>query len=391
MKDFFDKGINRQNSNCIKWDALELFFDNNDILPLWVADLDFPAPHAVVEAVKKRAEHGAFGYPKLSNDFYDAVINWEKKKGYQIEKEWILYTPGIVPALNFAVQAYTYPGDQVLVQQPVYYPFMNAVKNNGREVVINKLIYDEEKLTYFINFSDLEEKLSHYKCKLFILSSPHNPVGRVWKKEELCKMADLCEKYQVILVSDEIHQDIIFKDNKHYPTASLNEKYHDFVITCTAASKTFNIAGLKSSSIIIPDIKLRERFQDVLFSNGLFGGDIFGQIASVAAYNHGQVWLDNLLIYLEKNYTFLKDFLKDKLPLVKVTELQGTYLCWLDFGKYDLTDDELKNKVIHQAKVGLNSGISFGSGGSGFMRINIGCPRKILEEALSRLEQEFAD
>ncbi|WP_379668542.1 MalY/PatB family protein [Pueribacillus sp. YX66] len=381
----FDKVINRYKTNSLKWDALEERFGKANVLPLWVADMDFRAPNAVIEALKKVAEHGIFGYTVRPDSFYESLISWfERRHDWKIKKDSILVSPGIVPALSLLVQAFTEPGDHVIIQSPVYHPFFHVVQQNGRNLIDNPLILNDKK--YEINFDDLEQKLREYECKLMLFCSPHNPAGRVWTKKELIKVGELCKKYNVLLISDEIHCDLIYKGHQHIPFASLSKEFQDLSITCVAPSKTFNLAGLQSSALIIPNKDIREQYKRSLKIENSDMLNSFAIAAFEAAYNDGEQWLENLMEYLEDNVQFLISFFEEQIPEVNVIPPEGTYLIWLDFRKLGLSVKELESFLLTEAKVALNQGYIFGKTGEGFVRINIACPRKTLEEGLHRIK-----
>lgn len=385
MKYNFDKIIDRRNTSSVKWDCNEQVFGSKDILPMWVADMDFESPSEVIEAIKKRAEHGIYGYTERPESMYKSVISWmEKRHGFKTEKDWYLFTPGIVTAINIAVMTYTKPGDKIIIQSPVYYPFSSAVTNNGRQVVSNDLKLQDGK--YIMNYEDLENKIDS-RTRMLILCSPHNPVGRVWTREELKKLGDICIKHNIIIVSDEIHSDLIYSKHKHIPMASISDEIAQNTITCIAPSKTFNVAGLETSAIIIPNSKLRDRFQISLDNIGLGMTNIFGIAAFEAAYSYGEEWLDELLKYLEGNVDYLIGFIEKKLPEIKVIRPDGTYLVWLDMRGLNMNADELKVFMVESAHLGLDDGYMFGEAGERFERVNIACPRSILEDGLNRLEK----
>lgn len=382
----FDKVIDRKNTNSIKWDFTEKFFGEADVLPMWVADMDFEAPPQVTEALLQRVKHGIYGYSGFTDSYYQAVVDWmQKRHEWTVERDWISYCPGIVPALYWAVRAFTRPGDKVVLQSPVYPPFYAAIERHGCEVVNNPL-----KLTegcYSMDFEDLEQKLADEAVKMLILCSPHNPVGRVWTREELARLAELCRQHNVIVVSDEIHADIIYTGHKHVPLASLSEEIAQISIICTSPAKTFNLAGLQTSNIIIPNKDLRTGFNQVMEDNGMHLPTIFGVKGLEAAYQYGEQWLEELLVYLQGNLEYLEHFIEEKIPRVKVVRPQGTYLVWLDMRELGLNDEELQKLLVQKARVALNSGAGFGQGGEGFARINIGCPRSVLVEGLRRIER----
>lgn len=384
MRYDFDKVINRKNTDSMKWDYAEKRFGSKEVLPMWVADMDFEAPLPVVEAVKKRAEHGIYGYTERPESCSEAIVDWAKKRhGWDVKKEWLSFCPGVVPALSMAILAFTQPGDKVIVQSPVYYPFFNVIKNNGRYIVDNQLKL--ENGDYVMDFEDLEKKIDS-RVKMAILCSPHNPVGRVWSREELERFGEICLKHNIIIMSDEIHSDLVFKGFKHIPIASISEELAQNTLTCIAPSKTFNIAGLSTSLLITPNKKLRSHFNNVLENLGIEMGNIFGITAMEAAYRHGGEWLDQLIDYVESNMDFLESYTKEKIPSIKFIKPQGTYLAWLDCRGLGMDQNTLKKFMAQTARVGLNDGTVFGPGGEGFMRMNLGCPKSLLEEGLKRVE-----
>ncbi|MCF7794316.1 MAG: PatB family C-S lyase [Candidatus Cloacimonetes bacterium] len=384
MKYDFDKMIDRKNTNCYKWDFTKEMFGTDDIIPLWVADTDFAAPEPVVDKLVERAKHGVYGYSFEPEEYFQVFIDWlDKRFNWKIEKEWIINTTGIVPAINFAIQAFTKPDDKILVQTPVYFPFFESIKKNDREVVNSQLKLVGNR--YEIDFKDLENKLKA-DVKMMLFCSPHNPVGRVWTKSELEKVATLCLDNNVLLISDEIHSDLILSQYKHIPTASMNKKIADNIISMYAPSKTFNVAGLSTSTIVIPNKHIRYKFQKLLEKLGLHLINVFGIEAFIAAYKDGEEWLEQLLKYIENNYHYVKSYLEENIPKISAIEMEGTYLMWLDCRKLNLSQNDLVGLFINKAKVGLNDGKVFGAGGEGFMRLNIGCPRSLLEEALERIK-----
>jgi len=383
MKYDFDRIINRKGTNSLKWDYSQQRIGVDEVLPMWVADMDFESPPSVIEAVRQRAKHGLFGYTGIPNSYYQAVINWMRKRfNWEIKKEWIVITPGVVAALHLAVQAFTQPGDKVIIQPPVYYPFIWAVESNDRRLINNTLINDSGR--YLMDFEGLEKAIDE-RTRLLILCSPHNPVGRVWKKEELERLVEICLKHNIIIISDEIHSDLIMKGYRHIPTATISEDAAQIMVTCTAASKTFNTAGLMTANTIISNKSLYNQFNNAVRKAGLMHADLFGLAATEAAYNQGEEWLEQLLDYIAGNYEFLCSFVAENMPKVKVTPLEGTYLVWLDFRGLGLPDEELKSLLLKKARVWLDDGPMFGPGGAGFQRINIACPRKILKEGLRRI------
>lgn len=381
----FDKVINRKNTRCLKYDFAERRGMPKDVLPLWVADMDFETSSYVEDALVERAKEGIFGYSEVQTPYFEIVRDWMKKHhDWDVQEKWLIKTPGIVMALAMAVKAYTQPGEGVLLQLPVYYPFSEVIKDNGRNVVSNTLYLGEDN-RYHIDFEDFERKIIEENIKLFFLCNPHNPVGRVWSKQELTQMGDICVKHGVIVVSDEIHQDFVFK-GKHTVFASLKKEYEDISITCTSPSKTFNLAGLMMSNIFIANRELRHKFRRELDAAGISQLGIMGLVACEAAYRDGEVWYQAMLSYVKENIAFTKEFVEKNLPGVTMIDLEGTYLVWLDFRKTGLSVDELEHRVIHKAKLWLDSGKIFGECGNGFQRINVACPRSILEDALNRIK-----
>lgn len=386
MKYDFDTIINRKETFSLKWDSI-----NEGVIPLWVADMDFKSPQPVIEAVEKRAEHGVFGYSYNDFDgYYDSVINWMKRRhDLLVKKEWIIFSPGVMPAISACVQAFTDPEDKIIIQQPVYYPFINAIKNNGRKIVNNKLQNIDGK--YNIDFKDLENKAIDTDVKMMILCNPHNPVGRVWKRHELERIAEICYKNNIILIADEIHQDIIFKPHKHISILSIDEKYEKNTIICTSPSKTFNLAGLQLSNIIIPNNMLKRKFKYLMINRNFLGlPNPFAVVAAQAAYNYGEEWLEELIKYLQSNVDYTYDFcLKNFNNKITLSKPEGTYLLWLDFRRLGFSDEDLKKILLNKAKVQLSSGEVFGEEGKGFQRINIACSRMVLKEGMQRIQKNF--
>lgn len=382
----FNIVVNRKNTNCLKYDFAVRRGRPENVLPLWVADMDFKVAPEITQAIEKRVAHGIFGYSEVKEEYFEAVSAWmEQKHGWHVKEDWLVKTPGVVFALAMAVQAFTEPGDAVIIQQPVYYPFSEVIADNGRRIVDNTLELKEDG-KYHINFEDFEQKVKENHVKLFLLCSPHNPVGRVWTKEELKKIAAICRKYDVIVVSDEIHEDFVF-NGKHQVFADLSEDAKNRTITCTAPSKTFNLAGLQVSNIWIANPKLREKFKKQIAAAGYSQLNTLGLTACEAAYRYGGEWHAELLGYLKSNLNFLREFLQTRLPEVKLIEPEGTYLVWLDFGSLGLTEQQREELLTKKAGIWLDSGAIFGAAGEGFERINIACPRSILKDALERIER----
>ena len=381
----FNEVINRKNTGSIKWDTMAEHGMKEDVLPLWVADMDFKAPVGVMEALLERVEHGIFGYTLPTDSYYDAVINWmDRRHDWKILKDWIIIAPGIVPAIYFAVQTYTKEGDGILVQRPVYNPFSEAVERNGRKLINSPLVVRGDR--YEMDFEDFEKKIVNNKVKLFILCSPHNPVGRVWTKDELVTIGDICLKHHVLVLADEIHHDLVFKRIRHIPFANLGSKYGNICITCTSSSKTFNLAGLSISNIIIENKEIRKKFNLYLESIAMGNSNIFGIIGSEAAYNTGEAWLVELLDYIEGNKKLVQEFMAKKMPLIKVIDSEATYLLWVDFRGLGMEKEKLEKFLAEEAKLWLVSGDIYGDEGRGFERINLACPRSTLEKGLKQLE-----
>lgn len=382
----FDEIIERTNTNSLKYDFAKERGKPEDLLPLWVADMDFRAPKEVVDALVASSRHGIFGYTEVKDDYYKVIEQWFLKRfGWKTEAEWLVKTPGIMFAIAHAIKAFTNKGDSVMIQKPVYYPFTEVIVKNERVLINNSLVYKDG--TYHIDFEDFEEKIVKNKVKIFVLCSPHNPVGRVWTRDELIRMGDLCLKYGVLVVSDEIHGDFVYPEYKHHIFLNIKNEYADNTILCTAPSKTFNLAGLQNSNIFIPNKEIRKVFSDEIQKSGYSQLNTSGLVASKAAYEYGESWLAELMKYLSENLRFIRDFLKEKLPEIKLVEPQGTYLVWLDFSKLGLTEKEIENLVVYKARLWLDRGTMFGKEGIGFQRINMACPRAVLEEGLGRLEK----
>lgn len=381
----FDTVWDRKNTYSLKYDFAKQRNMPEDVMPLWVADMDFKVSSYIQEALLKQAEHGIFGYSEVQEDYFDVIKKWMKRHHeWEVERKWLLKTPGIVFALAMAVKAFTKEGDGVLIQQPVYYPFGEVITDNGRKVVSNTLV-QEESGKYRIDFEDFEEKIVRENIKLFILCNPHNPVGRVWSEEELKGLGDICYKHHVIVVSDEIHADFVFS-GKHHVFANIKEEYKEISIVATSPSKTFNIAGLQISNIFIPNPELKSKFQKQMDASGYSQLNVMGLVAAKAAYEHGEEWYEAMHDYVGENIAYTKQFLEEKIPGIRVVENEGTYLLWLDFRALKLSERELDELIIKKAKLWLDSGRMFGTAGKGFQRINVACPRKTLTEALTRLE-----
>ena len=381
----FDLIVDRRNTKCLKYDFAVERGMPKDVLPLWVADMDFRTSSYIQEALIRQTEHGIFGYSEGKEEYFEAVKGWIfKRHGWEVKSNWLVKTPGIVFALAMAVQAFTAYGDAVLIQSPVYYPFSEVIADNGRKIVSNTLVYGEDN-RYHIDFQDFEEKIVQNKIRLFFLCNPHNPVGRVWTKEELIRLGDICLKHGVIVVSDEIHSDFAFV-GKHNVFAALKKEYEDITITCTSPSKTFNIAGAQISNIFVPNAVLRKALKAQIDAAGYSQLNVFGLVACEAAYRYGEEWYQAMKKYVGDNIRFTKEYVTDNIPKVSMVEHEGTYLVWLNFRELGLDSEELEKLIIDKAGLWLDSGKIFGDSGIGFQRINVACPRSILAEALERIK-----
>ena len=384
----FDQLIERKGSSCIKYDGLQKFLGAGDVLPMWVADMDFLTPQYITDAIIKRAGHGVFGYPLREETYFTSLMGWlERRHQWEVERDWILFSPGVVPAVNMAVLAYTQPGDKIIVQPPVYFPFFTAVTDHKRTLVYNNLVMRDGRLC--MDFDNLEE-LAADGAKMLILSNPHNPGGSVWTCEELTRMAEICLKYDVLIISDEIHCDLVYKPYKHTPVAGLSSEISMITLTTVAPSKTFNLSGLSTSSVIIENDSLRRKFNATLEHLHIVGGNIFGNIASEEAYFHGDIYVDELMEYLAGNVETLVKYVAEFLPLIKVIRPESTFLVWLDCKAMELSDKDLNAFFLEKARVGFNPGAMFGPGGEGYMRMNIGCPRSTLLRGLMQIKEALA-
>lgn len=379
MKYNFDEIIPRRHTNSYKWDSSP----TDDILPLWVADMDFRTAPAIVEALAKRVNHGIFGYASVPDSYYNAVIQWfEQRHAWHFEKEWIIYTSGVVPAVSAVIKALTSPGDGVIVQSPVYNCFFSSIRNNGCHIVTNPLIYENH--TYHIDFEDLERKTADPNVKLLLLCNPHNPAGRVWTRNELIRIGEICQQNKVIVVSDEIHCELVFPGHTYTPFASISENHLWHSVTCLSPSKAFNLAGLQIANIIVRDETMRKKIDKAININEVCDVNPFGIEATIAAYNKSEEWLIQLLAYLKTNYDYLCNFFQTFLPQLSVTKLEGTYLVWTDCRALHLTSETLQSRLLKEKGLWLNSGTMYGIEGDGFLRWNIACPQSILRDALMR-------
>ena len=384
MRHDFDRIVDRRNTLSLKWDHCEQCFGIEDVIPMWVADMDFEAPPAVAEALRSRAAHPIYGYASTPDSFWQAAIDWlDRRHGWKVERKWLARSPGVVPALSLCVNAFTEPGDGVVVQPPVYYPFFWAVENNGRRLVRNPLVARADG-RYVMDLAGLEPKLDE-RTRLLILCSPHNPVGRVWTAAELEALGEVCERRDLLVLADEIHMDLVLRRHRHVPFASLSEKLAARTITCIAPSKTFNVAGLATSLVVASNPKLLSRYERQLRASGLGIGSLFGNVGLEAAYRHGAEWLDDLLEYLEGNVNLAERFLAEKVPMLRFVRPEGTYLALIDCRALGMDQRALDDFFLRSARVYFDSGSMFGRETEGFERINLACPRATLLEALERM------
>ena len=383
MRYNFDEIVQRRGTNSYKWDSA----DDADVLPMWVADMDFRTAPAIIEALQQRVAHGIFGYTRVPDAYYEAVINWfGRRHNWKIQKDWMIYTSGVVPALSAVIKALTQPGDKVLVQTPVYNCFFSSIRNNGCEIVSNPLVYKEN--TYVIDYEDLERKVADEKVKILLLCNPHNPAGRVWSKEELTRIGEICIRHGVWVVSDEIHCELVYTGYTYTPFASISEEFLHHSVTCISPSKSFNIAGLQIANIVSADEEVRRQIDKAININEVCDVNPFGVIATIAAYNEGEEWLLQLLDYLKGNYECMKTFCEVSLPNFPITCLEGTYLVWMDCRSLPYPSEELEEKLVKEEKLWLNAGTMYGAEGEGFMRWNIACPRAVLLKGL-KLFRDF--
>lgn len=380
MKYNFDELVPRRGSNSYKWDSA----GSEDVLPMWVADMDFRTAPAVVEALRKRVEHGIFGYVKVPTAYYDAIGDWFKRRhSWRVEKDWILFTTGVVPALSAIIKALTHPGDKVLVQTPVYNCFFSSIRNDECEMVANPLIYRNG--AYSIDFDDLEKKAADPRVKLLLLCNPHNPAGRVWTRHELTRIGEICLRNDVFVVADEIHCELVYPGHQYIPFASISEDFLHSSVTCTSPSKAFNLAGLQVANIFAANPAVRKKIDKALNVNEVCEINPFAVEALIAAYNEGEEWLEELRQYLLGNYNYLKRFFEEQLPQFPVLALEGTYLVWVDCSVLKQSSEEIVKRLLEKEMLWVNEGSMYGEAGEGFIRINIACPRQLLIEGLNRI------
>lgn len=385
----FETLVDRSNNFSAKWSEMDKKYGSNDLLPMWVADMDFKAAPCIIDAMRERLEQGIYGYTTRPDSYNESIVNWAARRyGWEIKSDWLIFSPGVIPSISLIIQEMTDKNDKIMIQEPVYSPFNSVVKENGRELVISPLIKLEDG-NYVMDYEDIESKIKD--VKMFLLCNPHNPVGRVWTKEELQKLGKICLKNNVKVISDEIHSDIIFKGHKHVPFASISEEFAQNSITCMAPTKTFNIAGLQMSQVILPN-KDDYKILDAAFARlDIRRNNAFSLVATQAAYNHGEEWLNEFLEYIEDNMDFAIKYIEENMPSLKVKKPEGTYLLWVDFSETGLSDEEVAKALVEKGKVALNNGVAFGVGGKGYQRINLACPRSMVENGLARIKKAITE
>lgn len=380
----FDKVVNRVGTGSTKWDSIKDTYKREDLIPLWVADMDFEVAPEIVKVLEERVNHKVFGYVYPSEDYFTSVIDWmDRRHGFKVEKDWIAFTPGVVSGISYAIRAFTEEDDNIIIQTPVYHPFYYTIRENKRNIVKNPLIFKDGN--YTMDFEDLEKKIDE-KTKMIIICNPHNPVGRVWTEEELKKLTDICLKHDIIIVSDEIHSDLVYSGHKHTMLGSISDEVMNKCVMCTAPSKSFNLAGLQVSNMIIPNDELREKFIAEREKDHLIRPNIFAERGLVAAYGKSENWLDELMVYIEGNKDYFIDYLENHIPQLKVVKPEGTYLLWMDCSGLNMSADELERFFIDKCGLVLNRGDMFGEEGANFQRVNIGCTRATLEKSLIRMK-----
>lgn len=385
----FDAVIDRSNNYAAKWSEMDKKYGTNDLLPMWVADMDFKAAPCIIDALKERLDQGIYGYTTRPISYNESIVKWvDRRYGWKIKSEWLMFSPGVIPAISMIINELTNENDKIMIQEPVYSPFNSVVKQNKRELVISPLVKLKDG-NYVMDYEDIEAKIKD--VKMFILCNPHNPVGRVWSKEELKRLGDICLKHNVLVISDEIHSDIILKNNKHIPFGSISEAFAQNSITCMAPTKTFNIAGLQTSQVILPNEKYYKILDDAFIRIDIRRNNSFSLVATEAAYNKGEEWLEDYLEYLEENIDFAINYINENIPSLKVKKPEGTYLLWVDFSETGLRDEEISKALVEKGRVALNTGESFGIGGSGYQRINLACPRSMVEEGLNRIRKAIIE
>ena len=384
MKFNFDKIIDRTNNFSAKWSEMNKNFGTNNLLPMWVADMDFLTAPCVMEALKDRLEQGIFGYTTRPSSYNESIVNWlDNRFSWKINQEWLMFSPAVITSISLLIQNLTQKNDKIMIQEPVYSPFHNIVESNERSLVISPLVKLDDG-SYFMDYEDIESKIKD--VKIFILCNPHNPVGRVWTREELTRLGEICLKHNVLVISDEIHSDIILKNHKHTPFASISKEFRENTITCMAPTKTFNLAGLQSSFLVISNPYYYEVMDKAFSILDIKRNNAFSLVATEAAYNYGEDWLYELIKYIEDNVDFAIDYIKNHMPQLKVKKPEGTYLLWVDFSNLNVDKKDLKNALINKGRIALSDGSSFGIGGDGYYRINLACPRSMVLEGLKRIE-----
>lgn len=381
----FDAVIDRSNNFAAKWSEMDKKYGTNDLLPMWIADMDFKTAPCIIDALRDRLEQGIYGYTTRPASYNESIASWtDRRYGWNINPKWLIFSPGVIPTISILIQEMTKENDKIMIQEPVYSPFNSVVKQNKRNLVISPLIKLEDG-NYVMDYEDIESKIKD--VEVFILCNPHNPVGRVWTKEELKKLGDICIRHNVLVISDEIHSDIIFKNHKHIPFGSISEEFAQNSITCMAPTKTFNIAGLQTSQVILPNEEHYQILDNAFIRLDIRRNNAFSLVATEAAYNHGEDWLNEYLKYIEENMDFAINYINENIPSLKVRKPEGTYLLWVDFSETGLSDEEVAKALVYKGKVALNSGESFGTGGKGYQRINLACPRVMVKDGLSRIKK----
>lgn len=384
MKFNFDKIIDRTNNFSAKWSEMNKNFGTNNLLPMWVADMDFLTAPCVMEALKDRLEQGIFGYTTRPSSYNESIVNWlDNRFSWKINQEWLMFSPAVITSISLLIQNLTQKNDKIMIQEPVYSPFHSIVESNERNLVISPLVKLDDG-SYVMDYEDIESKIKD--VKVFILCNPHNPVGRVWTREELTRLGEICLKHNVLVISDEIHSDIILKNHKHTPFASISKEFRENTITCMAPTKTFNLAGLQSSFLVISNPYYYEVMDKAFSILDIKRNNAFSLVATEAAYNYGEDWLYELIKYIEDNVDFAIDYIKNHMPQLKVKKPEGTYLLWVDFSNLNVDKKDLKNALINKGRIALSDGSSFGIGGAGYYRINLACPRSMVLEGLKRIE-----
>lgn len=384
MKFNFDKIIDRTNNFSAKWSEMNKNFGTNNLLPMWVADMDFLTAPCVMEALKDRLEQGIFGYTTRPSSYNESIVNWlDNRFSWKINQEWLMFSPAVITSISLLIQNLTQKNDKIMIQEPVYSPFHSIVESNERNLVISPLVKLDDG-SYVMDYEDIEAKIKD--VKVFILCNPHNPVGRVWTREELTRLGEICLKHNVLIISDEIHSDIILKNHKHTPFASISKEFRENTITCMAPTKTFNLAGLQSSFLVISNPYYYEVMDKAFSILDIKRNNAFSLVATEAAYNYGEDWLYELIKYIEDNVDFAIDYIKNHMPQLKVKKPEGTYLLWVDFSNLNVDKEDLKNALINKGRIALSDGSSFGIGGDGYYRINLACPRSMVLEGLKRIE-----